>query len=117
MLLQREFAKSFSHMDSSFYVWKEKTTGGHSNFLTGAGTLYYIILEYYIIVTLSSTSLLLDEMRYFTLLRICILILIGILILICAGGFLQNILYGYGGLRYVNATTMVLHPRLPADLG
>jgi len=51
-----QFALAFEHMDSEhFWVWKERAfTGGHLNFLTGAG------------------------------------------------GFLQNFLYGYAGIRYAS---------------
>lgn len=38
---------AFAHMDPHFNVWKERTTGGHSNFLTGGGAFLQAIFMGY----------------------------------------------------------------------
>jgi protein-glucosylgalactosylhydroxylysine glucosidase len=57
---------SFSHMQPPFWVWRERVSGGHSNFLTGAG------------------------------------------------GFLQNLVFGYAGLQ-LSTDRLIVVPRLPPD--
>jgi trehalose/maltose hydrolase-like predicted phosphorylase len=62
----RQWQAAFSHMDlGGFNLWRETLTGGHSNFITGAG------------------------------------------------GFLQNVVNGYGGLRVLSGSRLQLRPSLP----
>ena len=65
-LADHQFEQAFEHIDSDYYyIWHETVSGGHVNFVTGAG------------------------------------------------GFLQNILYGYGGILANSDGMIVNNPVLP----